>query len=545
MHALRGLDLRRVVPWMVLAAVFGIALLGMVPPTVVGAGADAVEFSAERAFAHVVAIAQEPRPIGSVASADARDYLSAQLTNLGLTPELQALEVQDYYTGSGRVPVVNVIARIAGIDPTGSIVLAAHYDTFPGAPGANDDGTAVATLLEVGRALRSGPPLRNDVILLFTDGEEPAPRYGSTAFIDRHPYASGVRLIINLEAIGGSGVSQITELVGNESALMSQFATAVPHPAATSVLDDIVELIGGSNTDIAPFRDRGIAGFEFAYLHGSPIYHTPGDDIGSVHRGSLQHHGTNALSLVRRFGDIDLAGFADDSSEVYFTLVGKVVVHYPAWLGLVLIAVAGMLLAVSVWMEAPGRRPRLRTLAAGTGWLLLLVLGVGIVMGLGWKLINSMLWGTAGPGGPAAFLWLVGMLIVAAVPTASIRRRLAIRLGVRAMEWATLALWWLLGLAAALGVPGAGYLFVWPVLAALLVAAFRPTRRWLALALVALPTVVLILPVVDTFFQIGLPRPGNPDSLLPEIALLVGLLVSMSTALLWPYAAAERHAAGG
>ena len=45
----------------------------------------------------------------------------------------------------------------------------AHYDTFPTTVGANDNSAAVAAILETGRAILAGPPLRNDVILLFTD----------------------------------------------------------------------------------------------------------------------------------------------------------------------------------------------------------------------------------------------------------------------------------------------------------------------------------------------------------------------------------------
>ena len=48
----------------------------------------------------------------------------------------------------------------------------AHYDSVPFGPGAADDGAGVVTLLETARALKAGPPLKNDVIFLFTDGEE-------------------------------------------------------------------------------------------------------------------------------------------------------------------------------------------------------------------------------------------------------------------------------------------------------------------------------------------------------------------------------------
>ena len=51
-------------------------------------------------------------------------------------------------------------------------MLAGHFDSVPPGPGASDDGAAVAAILEIARMLRDQPPSRNDVILLFTDGEE-------------------------------------------------------------------------------------------------------------------------------------------------------------------------------------------------------------------------------------------------------------------------------------------------------------------------------------------------------------------------------------
>jgi Zn-dependent M28 family amino/carboxypeptidase len=46
----------------------------------------------------------------------------------------------------------------------------AHYDSAVGAPGAGDNGMSVAALVETLRALRVGPALRNDLIVLFRDG---------------------------------------------------------------------------------------------------------------------------------------------------------------------------------------------------------------------------------------------------------------------------------------------------------------------------------------------------------------------------------------
>ena len=85
-------------------------------------------------------------------------------------------------------------------------LLMAHYDSVPNSPGASDDGAAVASLLETLRALRGGPRLKNDVIFLFTDGEEVA-LLGSKAFVEEHPWARDVGLVLNFEARGYTGPS--------------------------------------------------------------------------------------------------------------------------------------------------------------------------------------------------------------------------------------------------------------------------------------------------------------------------------------------------
>jgi acetylornithine deacetylase/succinyl-diaminopimelate desuccinylase-like protein len=64
----------------------------------------------------------------------------------------------------------------------------AHCDSVAPAPGATDDGSGVVTLLETLRALRSGTPPRNDLVIVFTDGEELG-TVGVQGFVDEHPWA--------------------------------------------------------------------------------------------------------------------------------------------------------------------------------------------------------------------------------------------------------------------------------------------------------------------------------------------------------------------
>jgi len=263
------------IPWVVVAVFAAVGFYSVVPPDALPADAPDTEFAAARAVEHIEVIAREPHPMGSTAIAGVRSYLVSELEELDLEPKFQTISAPNYFEHGDPVEVVNVIGTIPGSANTGAVALMAHYDTVPTTPGANDNSAAVATLLETGRAILTGPQPRNDVILLFTDGEEPAPRYGSTAFVNESPVFDDVALVVNFEAIGGSGPSSLAETSGSETWLVGQYGAAVSNPTAFSFVSEITALMGEVGTDSDPFRNAEVPGFHFAYMRGSPIYHSP------------------------------------------------------------------------------------------------------------------------------------------------------------------------------------------------------------------------------------------------------------------------------
>ena len=147
----------------VLSAVFvvGLSLAGVLlvgPPAPVPASAPPSAFSAERAMAHVEQIAQRPHPVGSADHARVRDYLAGAIEQLGLKAEFQPAIVRRGTTTLRMARVENILARIAGTNSTGAVLLASHYDSVPAAPGAADAASGVAAILEAVRALKTGPP---------------------------------------------------------------------------------------------------------------------------------------------------------------------------------------------------------------------------------------------------------------------------------------------------------------------------------------------------------------------------------------------------
>ncbi len=518
--------------WVVLLLAGVIGLAPLIPPEVPDDPGPA-EFSTTRALDLIGQIAFEPHPIGTAANERVRATIIGELRALGLEPELQAIDAPDYYGGSGGlVPVVNVLARISGTDPTAAVAIVGHYDTVPATPGANDDASAIAVMLETARAVLAGDALRNDLILVFTDGEEPAPRFGSSAFVDTHPWARQIGTVVNLETIGGTGPSTLIGVSGPDGWIVDQYARTAPYPVAFSYVTALTRLIGGSNSDFAEFRDQGIPGIELAYIHGSSIYHTPADTPDQVNPGSLQQQGANTLAFARSLAALDLGAERGPGETVFFTLGRFLVVRYPVQGELIVVLLAGFALAVAGWRRRNAGAGSIRWSLARSGIVVILS---PLLAAMAWTNIAT---GRSTMGVGESYLYLACLVAM----TAGIAIVLG-RLFRRRDEpdpVAVVAIWWVLALLTAATAPGLSYLFGWPAMAGALVLLWRSrsrgrARHWEELAgfaLVVGVTLVLLVPAIDTFYQLVQPRPGNPDSQMLAIVVVPVVLIALVVELL-------------
>lgn len=119
-----------------------------------------------------------------------RDYAAQVLQASGWATQEQAFD-----TG------VNLIAQRPDADPqSGKIIVAAHYDSIRGSPGADDNASAVAAALEVAQLLSDRSVGRTLQIVLF-DKEE-AGLVGSTAYVEQTENLRNVDGVIVLEMLG-------------------------------------------------------------------------------------------------------------------------------------------------------------------------------------------------------------------------------------------------------------------------------------------------------------------------------------------------------
>jgi hypothetical protein len=320
-----------------------IAVSYLVPPAVVPGSAPATDFSAERAMKHLKVIAREPHPTGSIANTRTRNYIVEQLRFLGLKPEVQK-SVSTTTWDIGGAPysagtVENVIARLPGTNTTGALLLMAHYDSVATGPGASDNGSGVATLLETLRALRGGPSLRNDVIFAFTDGEEDG-GLGSQAFVDEHSLAKLVSVALVIDSGGSCGRAPL--VVENQHQqngwLVREMAEALRRPFAASISDDFRGAM--SYGDDLNLYLKGIEAVTSGINSCPTTYHTAKDDLENLDARSVQDLGNSSLTLAHHLGSLDLK-HPSEGKVVYFTFFDRLFFYPVTWvLPLTLLALA-------------------------------------------------------------------------------------------------------------------------------------------------------------------------------------------------------------
>ncbi|MEV2239122.1 M28 family peptidase [Micromonospora sp. NPDC049891] len=530
-----------------LVAVGAGALLDLRPPAPRPADTPTGEFSAGRAYPHVTQVAGRPHVAGSPANDEVRGYLEGVLRGLGLETQVQdtvaeeAGQLSGAAGGATLARVRNVVARLPGTDPTGTVFLVAHYDAVQTGPGGNDDAAGVATILEVARALSGGPAPRNDVVFVLTDAEE-ACLCGASAFASEHPLAAGKGVVLNLEARGRTGPVIMFETSPENARLVEVFGRAAPHPVGTSFAVEVYRALP-NDTDFTAFLDEGFLGLNSAYLDGGAIYHTPLDTPASMDRASLQHHGDNTLGLTREFGRIDFGDLRADHDATYFPVPGGLA-RYPGWLVLPLALLALSGVVVLGWLARRRNRVTAGRLAAGFGLALVPIVVAPVGAQLLWAAILALRPGYAELLDPYRPTWyrLAVLSLAAAVVFAwyALTRR---RIGPAALAIGGLGWLALLGVLLAFLAPGGAYLATLPALAGALGGLVALATRIdgpvpvIAVTASAAVAVILLLPTVVLLFSALGMAMGGVAAL---FAVLLGLAALPVIDLLHPQAGGQR-----
>lgn len=497
------------------------------PPPAAGAAVAPETFSAGRAVRHLSVIAEKPHPMGSVAHRAVQDYLVKQLSEAGLESQVQAATtVTDKGPPLQVAAVANVVGRLKGTSAGKAVLLVAHYDSVLSSYGASDDGMAVASLLETIRALKTGAPLKNDVIVLFTDGEENG-LLGARAFVDEHPWAKDTGVVLNFDARGNSGPVMMFETSANNGWLIEQLAEASPYPTAHSLSYEIYRLLP-NDTDMTVFRRAGLPGLNFANIDGINHYHTPLDNVSGIDQDSMQHQGSYALALTRHLGNQDLTQ-TKERNAVYFDLFGRFLIHYSsAWVIPLTLLVSALFIGLLV-VGLRKQKLTIRGIAIGFGSLFVSIFVAAL---FGWLLWKGVWMLRASLEATQSRLLLLGFLALAAATTLVVYGFVRNRVSLPDLATGALVWWFVLMLVTTFTLPGATFIFHWPLLFSLIGLAwilFAPadkTRSLLnlvILGLCALPAIILMAPVIYQIF-VGLTLNWSAV-VIALMVLLFGLLL--------------------
>ena len=487
-----------------------LSLRGSSPPAAIGPDAAPSVFSSGRALVQLRSITQKPHPVGSLEHDVVRDYILREISAQGLTPSVQRTTAVNRRRGGilRTGTVQNLLARLEGTQPGKAVLLVAHYDSWPQAFGASDDGAGVVTLLQTLRTLKAESPLKNDVIFLFTDGEESG-SLGAYAFMEEHPWSADVGLVLNFEARGSGGPSVMFETSEQNGWLIREFAKAAPHPISHSLAYELYKLLP-NETDLTVFRKNGLAGLNFAYIDGLSSYHTQLDSVSELDERSLQHHGSYALALTRHFGNLDLRQVRAPDN-VYFDLLSTKLIYYPVSWARWLSAMVAILLTGLVVFGL--RRGRLNLKGLALSVLALAISGSAaagltkLILLLVYKLDHSSTTSLEG-GSYHSNIYLLSFIALTIGLTAAVYALFSRKVSVENLTAGALLWWMIVMIVTCVYLPGATYLFTWPLLFMLapfwLILKQHRSQHSLDLIILlisTLPAVVLITPLFHQIFS--------------------------------------------
>ncbi|MCU0453184.1 MAG: M28 family peptidase [Bacteroidetes bacterium] len=497
------------------------------------------------ALLRVLSVDIGPRPMGSPAEQRALAWAAERLRVAGVD-DVRVMDVRTTPAGAmNRVRNTSSGVTVGTLHGAGDriIVIGAHIDSAsPEIPGANDDGSGTAVVLELARVLALREWQHTIVFCLF--GGEEAGLVGSRVFVEQYEHLDRVDLMLQVDMANGvddlvpfidKGTTQTPSwlFLGAQEELLSMGYDGLSYPFHFFTWN--IASGSGASSDHEPFLLRGIPAIDFTTDPNDPI-HTPQDSWEWFRPGGLDRSGDLIYRLVDRFD----RGMPEERTGSYVAVpVASTFLLLPTWsvwAGIVVSFVAAILSLLRRWPHRTERRGSPRPRVPGLkvfGGLLMIWLAIwsseNVVAWLsGWRSPwYAQPWLMVAPAAAVAFLALV------LVSRWSRRWNLSsdpVRFLLRSIIWFAV-----LALSAALASPRLAAYLAWGLIFSAAAWALRPA--WLRIACIvvgAYPVVRLLTPdlfpfVARAFSQI--PAHG----FFAEAALTAGLAFVCSIVAL-PYA---------
>ncbi len=378
------------ISFLIITLAIYLSFSSLMPQKISDTTTSLTEFSSERALVHLKEISRKPHFVGTSEHKKVQNYIVAELEKLGLTTEIQQQVALNKKWRAGTT-TQNIIAKIKGTSNSKALLLLTHYDSaVHSSLGASDAGSGVVTILEGLRAfLANNRKPKNDIIILISDAEELG-LLGANAFVNHHPWAKNLGLVLNFEARGSGGPSyMLMETNGGNKKLIEQFSKANPkYPVASSLMYSIYKMLP-NDTDLTVFREDGdIQGYNFAFIDDHFDYHTEQDNFERIDHNTLKHQASYLMPLLDYFADADISNLNSEADNVYFNMPYIGMVYYPfSWVLPMIIIFIIVFVALLIFGISKQKIILSELLKGFIPFLLSLIIG-GLISFFGWKLLQ-------------------------------------------------------------------------------------------------------------------------------------------------------------
>ncbi|MCX6134671.1 MAG: M28 family metallopeptidase [Ignavibacteriales bacterium] len=297
-------------------------------------------FSTDSAAAYLRTISVDigARPMGSPNERRGMEFALSKFREFGLH-EAYIMPMREYPGFRGGTPTNTQSGVAVGVLRGATdriIVLGAHMDSAdPDVPGANDDGSGSAVILELARVLSQRVNESTIVFALF--GGEEAGLQGSKYFVEHFPDLNRVALMLQVDMANGSPLLFPTLDAGGRSApewlvraSYEEFSrlgqTGLHFPTDFFVFMGAMPG-GGVGSDHEPFLEKDIPAIDFTSDARDPI-HTPQDNFDNFKVSGLKRSGDLIYKLVERFD----GGVPEEKTGRYFLYqTGSYPFFVPIW----------------------------------------------------------------------------------------------------------------------------------------------------------------------------------------------------------------------
>lgn len=238
---------------------------------------------------------------GTPGEASAAEYLAGVLREYGYSPVIQEVPLPN--GGITR----NVIAELTSPvspDSTGVLFVGAHYDTKAGtgSPGANDNASGTAVVLELARCFMEEPPADGVALrFIFFGGEERLVDNTDLHHFGSRYYVQNLSPWEREHAIG----AVVVDMVGVGEQLYARTMGIGPMDLCNRLMSharsagiSLSYLVSGSYSDHEPFEAAGMAAVWLEYKD-DPWYHTPRDSYDKIDPAHIENTGRLLESFMR------------------------------------------------------------------------------------------------------------------------------------------------------------------------------------------------------------------------------------------------------